>query len=209
MTVHLEGPGAVVRLWRVAKAGMAAEFGGLLWASLSGQVARSGDDQQAAAAELADDFPRIELAGDTNRQVDAFFDQVLLPVAEVHRQADLGVGLRELQKQRHQPAQAEAERQADAQLPAGGQPLLHHPGFGLFDQFENHPALFQVGTACRGQRQAPRAAHHELDAQVLFQCRDLPGNHRACHAELAGGGREAAQFGHPHEQVHRIESVHC
>ncbi|MNE18244.1 hypothetical protein D3C80_1112660 [compost metagenome] len=187
---------------------MPGEFVGMPGPTMAGQVIRRRDGDQLAAAQPAHDCSRLGLGGDADRQVDALLDQVQLPVAEVHRQPDLRVGLGELQQQRHQPAQTVGKGQTDAQRAARGQTLLHHPGLGLLHQFENHPALFQIAAARRGQRQPPRAAHHQLAAQVLFQRGDLPGDHRAVHAELVGGRREAAQLGDADEQLHGIESIH-
>jgi len=44
---------------------------------------------------------------------------------------------------------------------------------------------------------------------VLLQRRDLARDHRTGHAKLVGDRGEAAEVRHPHEEVHRIEPVHC
>jgi hypothetical protein len=188
---------------------MAHELGRVLRAAAEGQVAGRGERQQLAGAELAHDVAGLEAAGDAHREVDALFDEVDPPVGEVHRQLDLGVELRERQHQRRQPLEAVAEGQAHPQLAPRGGALLHQLGFGGVDHVEDRPAFVEVGGARRGEREAARAAHHELDAQVLLQRRDLPGDHRAHGAELVGHRGKAAQLGHPHEGTHCIELVHC
>ena len=98
-------------------------------------------------------------------------------VAVIHIEADVRMALREVEQQRCQPFEAKAQRQADADVATRCQAFLGDIGFGRLNQIQDDPALFQVGRAGRSQRQPARAARHQLDPQVCFERRDLPGHH--------------------------------
>jgi len=102
----------------------------------------------------------------------------------------------------------EASREVVAAIAAAGLPVASDATRGL-DQVQDDPAFFQVGGAGRGEGQPPRAARHQLDAEVRLQPGDLPGHHRAGDAQLLRGAGKAAQLGYPHEELHCIQSVHC
>ena len=82
-------------------------------------------------------------------------------------------------------------------------------GFGTFYQIDDDSAFFQICRAGAGQGQLARGAHHQLHAQVLFQCSNLPRDHRTCHSKLIGYGGKTAEIRYPHKQVHCIKTIHC
>ena len=173
------------------------------------QIIRRGHGQQADRSQFARHITRVEPRSDADRQVDAFFDQIDEAIGKVQRQVDLGISLLECRQQRGYPFEPETQRQVQAQVAAWRQARFHRIGFGTFYQIDDDSAFFQICRAGAGQGQLARGAHHQLHAQVLFQCSNLARNHRTCHSKLIGYGGKTAEIRYPHKQVHCIKTIHC
>jgi len=117
--------------------------------------------------------------------------------------------LGKLQQSGHEPLQAKTQGQAQPDAPARHGFFFVQAGLGGVHHVQDDTAFFEVGRACGREGQAAGAARDELDAQLLFQRRDLARDHRTGHLELVRHGGEAARFGHPHKSLHRFEFVHC
>ena len=66
-------------------------------------------------------------------------------------------------------AVAKACGRSDAQMPAGLDAASADTGLGIGYIGQHALAVFQKRTALVREADAPRGAHHELDAQALFQ----------------------------------------
>ena len=177
--------------------------------AVQGQIGRGSHGEQATRPKLAKDVAGLQVGGDADGQVNAFFDQVGALVREVEQQLDVRLRIGKVQQGGHQALQAKAQRQRQADAAPGYGFFLGQAGFGGVHHIQDHAALFQIGRSCGGERQAARAAGDQLDHQVLFQRGDLARHHRACHVQLVCHGGKAAGLRYAHKGLHGVELVHC
>ena len=88
---------------------------------------------------------------------------------------------------------AERRRERNAQDAAGLGASGADCGVGLLYVGQNAVAGLVVGGAFVGEVKAPRGAVYEPDSKPPLKCREPAADHGGRHAEVAGGGREAAR----------------
>jgi hypothetical protein len=79
-------------------------------------------------------------------------------------------------------AAAEAARRRHTQVAARFHAASADAGFGAGQVGQQALAVFEEGAAFVGERDAPRGAHQQLDAQARLQRVDAPADHRRRHA---------------------------
>ena len=208
-TVLPEGPAAGLR--GVARQGQAVEARQLrrmLRPAVQRQVAGRRHAEPPVVGQAQADQGRIGHVADPHRAVEALAGQVDHPVAEVERQAHLGMRAAEPRQQRRHVPPAEARRRGDPQMAAGPHPAGTDAGFGIGPVGQQPLCVFQESGALVGQRQPPGGAHHQLDAEPRLQRVQPPAHDRRRHALGQRGRGEAAALGHGDEGFDLLELVH-
>ena len=181
---------------------------GMLRRAVAPQERGRRDAAAAVVGQAQAHQRRIGHVAHAHRAIEAFAGHVDQPVAEVQRDRDLGMQLMKARHQRRHVPAAEAGRGRHAQMAAGLDAAGAHAGFGIGELDQQALAVLEKGAAFVRERDAPRGAHQQLDAEPLFQRIEPPAHDRGRHAFRLGGRRQAAARGHGNEGFKLFESVH-
>ena len=152
------------------------------------QVSRRGHGLAAVVGQTDADQRRIGQIAHAHRAVVALGRQLDHAVRQVERNAQARVfGMKGRHQRRHVPA-PEAGRRRQPQVAAGLHAAGRHAGLGARHVGQEALAVVQKRSALMRQRDAPRGAHQQLDAQVFFQRVEPAADHGRRHALGARGG---------------------
>ena len=162
--------------------------------------------RRLCALELSGDEARIRQVANSEREIGAFGDQILIAVR--HHQIDLEKRMpgEESRKQRHDAPGAVARRQCHPQHP--GQTIgAARRAFRVVDREEGVARPSQQRLASVGGRDLPGGADQKLDRQSALERRHGARHGRLGQAEFAGRFGEASALDHPHEQRQLLQSI--
>ena len=172
------------------------------------EVSRGSHTQAAVVGQAHADQRRIRHIAHAHGAVVAFTGQVDHAVAQVQRQGDLGVVLAKPRHQGRHMATAKTRWRRNAQVAAGLDATSRHTGLGAGHIGQQALAVFQKSAALVRERQPPRGAHHQLDAQALLQRIEPPAHDGGRHALGLGSRGQAASAGHRDKRFKLFEFAH-
>jgi hypothetical protein len=144
--VDLEGPAArLAGVGAQRQAGVAGELVRVARRARALQVGRGGHAQAAVVGQPRADQAGVGQVAHAHRAVEALVDDVDHAVAEVERQAQVGMLGQEARHQRRHVAAAEAGRRRDAQMAAGLEPARADGGLGVGQRGQQALAVLQEG----------------------------------------------------------------
>ena len=111
---------------------------------------------------MPQDVAGLQVGGDADGQVNAFFNQVGALVREVEQQLHVRLRMGKVQQSGHKTLQAKAVRQRQADTAPGHGVFLGEAGFRSVHHVQDDAALFEVGRPCGGKGEAARAAGNQL-----------------------------------------------
>ncbi len=173
------------------------------------QVGRRGVQSGLHLAELARDQGRGDLAGDADRHVVAFLDDVHHAIGQRQVQRDLRIARAVAGQARPQPGDAEAEGRVDAQRAGRSQRLLADRRLHVVELGQQHLAALVIRGADAARADPAGGAVEQAQAQPLLQPGHLPGDAGGGHAQRLGGAVEAVAVDHGDEHAHRFQRIHC
>ena len=141
--------------------------------------------------------------------VDAAVQQVGVAVGGHDLHPQIRVARGELGQQRRDDDHAERQRRRHPQQPRRLEHGLVDGAFGLAHLAQQRLAAAVEGFAHVGEEQPPRVALHQPRGQALFQRRQVAAGRGVGQAQRLGRPRQAAQFGHLHEQFDLGPAVHA
>ena len=150
----------------------------------------------------------LDLRPHAQRDVDALLDQVDRPVDHPHVDAHRRIALEEARQHLRQPAVRDRDRAAEPHQAAGLGLHLGHRLRGRARRVAHRGRVAQVDLAGRRERQPPRAALHQLHAELFLELGHAPRQPRLRNAQRPARGREAAALGHFGEEHHVVEVLH-
>jgi hypothetical protein len=173
------------------------------------QVARGGHAQAPVVGQAHADQRRIGHVAHAHRAVEAFAGQVHHAVAEVERNRHLRVqprkrGTSGATWRRPKPAGAVMRR-----CPLAFTPPSDTLASALATSASRRWQSSRNALPSCVRRDAPRGAHQQLHAQVLFQRVEPPAHDGRRHALGLGGRRQAALGGHRDKGFEGLEFVHA
>jgi hypothetical protein len=187
---------------------VARQFGRRLRHAGALQVGGCRHAQAPVVGQAHADEAGVTQVADADGAVEALVDDVDHAVGQVQRHAHVGVLGQESRHQRRDVAAAETGRRGDAQVAAGLHAAGADAGLGIGQIGQQALAVLEKGAALVRERDAPRGAQQQLDAQALFQRIDAPADHRRRHALGARRSRQAAPGGHRNQGFDLLEPIH-
>ncbi|KDB89835.1 hypothetical protein AZ17_1208 [Bordetella bronchiseptica D989] len=189
-------------------AGVLAQFLGMRGAAVLREVGGRAEDDAPQGAEPPSLQAGVGQVADAHDEVEAFVGQVGEGVGELQVDVDLRVGAHVVGDDGNEEVGAEEDRGADAQGAGGRRAALGDVQAGLGDGGDGGFDAVVVGLAGFAEREAPRAAVDELDAEVLFERRQGSADGLQRAVEAARGLGEAARFGDVDEGFEVFEAAH-
>ena len=171
---------------------MLRQFAGVLGRAAAIQISGRSHAQAAVVRNAHADQSRVGQVTHAHSAVKTFTGQIDHAVAQIQRNGDIGVQIAETRHQRCDVATAKAGRGGNAQMTRGLDAASGNAGLGIAHIGEQALAIFQKRAAFVGERDAARGAHHELDAQMLFQSIQSASHDGGRYAFGLGGSCQAA-----------------
>ena len=175
---------------------------------MAAQIGRRGHAQATVVGETGADEGGVRQVAHAHAAVEAFGGQIDDAVAQVERDAHIGMQFVKQRHQRRHVAAAEAGRGGDAQLPAGAHAAGADGGFHVGDICQDTRAFFQKGGAFMREGEAARGAHQQFHAQARFQRIQPAADHGRGHSFGLRSGGQAAALCHRDEGFDLLELVH-
>ncbi len=172
------------------------------------QVLGRGHAQAPVLGQAHADQRGVGQIAHPHRAVEPLGGQVDHAVAQIERDRDIGMQLAIARHQRRHVAPPETGRRGDAQVAAGLHAARRYAGLGVRELHQQALAVFQESAALVRERDAPRGAHQQLDAEPLLQRIEPAPHDGRRHALGLGRGRQAAPRRHRHKGFHGLELVH-
>ena len=160
-------------------------------------------------AQRAGDEAGIHHRAGAQHAVKALAHQVHAALGAAQLQLQRGVARQQLGQARHDHVARHAGGHVDAHPALQAALAVLEHGLQLVQVGQQVLAAFVIGLAVLGELHAPGRAVQQAGAQLGFELLHGRGSAGLGQAQGVGGLGEAGQLGHPREDAHALQGIHC
>lgn len=185
---------------------MSGEIGGFPWCAALCEIVWCGDQEQAYLSYSLCEKSRIGESTYSNRDVNAFLDQVEIAVVENEFDPHFGKGLKESDNQWRNVPAAELQWCCNAQKAAERSVCEAGHGGVIFVQ-ERSSSLCE-DTATFSRRKATCGSLNEAHAESVLECGQRSRHSGGRSAQPAGRGGQTPVVNHGNQNSELLQAVH-